>query len=163
MYTSKEGSEGMNEIREKAAKLSRQMSTQLMQIHHDEMEKLNNEWASLREKSDLLYKEKIEEITQLKEEIKQLKGEKEMSSAAHTKTLKRRNCVPENEWEKLKEENNGLYKTINTMMGLSCNDTIHSWVIDGQIDPKILMSNWGDFYEKDGNGKWICASSRSNS
>ena len=73
MYTSKEGSDRMNEIREKAARLSRQMSSQLMQIHEEEMEKLNNAWAEKRAEQNVRCKEKVDEIKQLKEEIKQLK------------------------------------------------------------------------------------------
>ena len=81
MYTSDEEARvRMNEIIEKGEKESRQKSSQLMQIHGGEMEKLNNEWAEKRAAWNVRYKEKVDlikerddEIKQLKEEIKQLK------------------------------------------------------------------------------------------
>ena len=75
MYTSKEGSDRMNEIREKAARLSRQMSSQLRQIHEEEMEKLNNAWAEKRAEQKVRYKEKVDLIKERDDEIKQLKEE----------------------------------------------------------------------------------------
>ena len=86
-YTSKEHAvrERMNEIIEEAvheereramamAALSetmiRQMASQLMLKNGEEMEKLNNAWAEKRAEQNVRCKEKVDEIKQLKEEIK---------------------------------------------------------------------------------------------
>jgi FtsZ-binding cell division protein ZapB len=59
--------------------------------------------------------------------------------------------------KELEEENNKLHKTINTMACSSATTDLcmECWIIHEQIDPKLLLGNWKEFYVKDENGKWI--------
>ena len=104
----------------------------------------------------------VEDLSCVKEENKKLQEENEKLKAfsntqmrRDTKQTKRRNWDAA-ERKKLREEIEKLHKTINTM---ACSQAttdfcMKSWIIYDQIDPKLLLSNWEEFYEKDENGKW---------
>ena len=93
----------------------------------------------------------LEEKKKLQEEIEELKEE--------NKKLKKGNETYEDllAGEKgLIDEINKLHEIINTM---ACSQAttdlcMKHWIIYHQIDPKLLLGNWEEFYEKDEDGQW---------
>jgi cell division protein FtsB len=126
----------------------------------DENEELKEENNKLKEeveevKSCLEYDEEEAEIVS-KDYLKKLEDDNKSLKAGYTKQTKRRNWDAA-ERKKLREEIEKLHKTINTMAcsAAATDFCMEHWIIHEQIDPKLLLGNWEEFYEKDENGKWI--------
>ena len=88
------------------------------------------------------------------------KYQSDMEKQCHNDDIdKKQQVIDElkDENEELKEEIEKLHKTINTMACSSATTDfcMEHWIIHEQIDPKLLLGNWEEFYVKDENGKWI--------
>ena len=102
---------------------------------------------------DLIYGslERLQE--ELKEKEETFKYQSDMEKQCHNDDIDKKQQVI----DELQEEIEKLHKTINTMACSSATTDwcMECWIIHEQIDPKLLLGNWEEFYVKDENGKWI--------
>jgi hypothetical protein len=152
------------ELKELQDLLNKHKEGTLLKFQEVEIEDLKEENENLTKeieevKSCLEYDEEEAEIVskdylkKLEEENKKLKNDLRLcAEGLIPKDLIQRGIV-----EELKKKNEELHKTINTMACSSATTDfcMEHWIIHEQIDPKLLLGNWEEFYVKDENGKWI--------